>query len=574
MENLSRRDFINLLGFGIGGAGYLALPSYIKFETDLSMTDPLLRTDDLPVEIQDILKLVNPTEFNKDGYLLLHSEVESKPSFVPLAITDWNKEHRYSSDRLLTDQPLGIVLHWYGDRENYDNSLDGYLRGFNSIRPVSDYETNTSAHFLIGSAEAIPSDQFKKSSRIGIIQTQSPDTDGTPFVASHLARMDYEVHEQALQYFVRASYFLNQSEDYPLSILVDFYDGRKIDPNMRTIAIEITGWNFDKLLGEIDHQKLANVVSVVIAVMKKHKIPALNILGHNEISLNKADPGKMFLATIRLLIGVQCLLSDDYLVQQLVLAPFYSQNTIENSYALTQKLNKDKELFLDTKKQALINYLKYIRSYLLLVDTPANVYHWETISKYWVIYDLLVPKERPQAIANDFLFPIKYANFESRGCFLDSTNREGVNYYLNESDSALTDHCSINLIANGKCIYVGNSELYPNNFITIFKHRLSSSAEVVSIYDNLNDIYDLKLGQSYNRGQFIGDIKRIYSHIPVHLHFAIAFGGTWDLHIKDSRTTPLNAGPTWMKARYLDPVQFLETKFIKPQKQEIQCKYL
>jgi len=560
MESLSRRDFINLLGCGIGGAGFLALPSYLKIESDLSLLDPLLRIDDLPTEIKKIIKLVCTTEFNEVGYLLLRTDDEPDPSHVPLAITDWNKEHSHSYDRLLTDQPLGIVLHWYGDRENFDDSLEGYMRGFDSIRPVANYETNTSAHFLIGSAEPKRADQFDSTSRIGILQTQSPDTDGVPFVASHLANMDYLAHEQRLQYFVRTSYYLNQSENYPLSILADFYDGRKIDPNLRTIAIEITGFNFDKLLGEINHQKLANVVSVVIAVMKKYRIPGLNILGHNEISLNKADPGKMFLATIRFLVCVQCLTSNDFLTQQLVFAHFSPQETINYSDTLAQKLKKVGELFRDTKKQAIKNYLKYIRSYLLLVDTPANVYNWELICKYWVIYDLLVPEERPQAIANDFLYPIKQENIESRGYFLDKINREGVNYYVTKSDSTLTDIFSINLIANGECIYVGNSELYPTNYIAIFKHRLSTSAEVISIYDNLNNIFDLKLRQSYNRGQIIGEIKEDFSYIPAHLHFAVAFGGTWDLHIKDSRTTPLNAGPTWMRARYLDPVQFLETQ--------------
>ena len=71
---------------------------------------------------------------------------------------------------------------------------------------------------------------------------------------------------------------------------------------------------------------------------------------------------------------------------------------------------------------------------------------------------------------------------------------------------------------------------------------------------------DLNLKGSYKIGQIIGKIKETLSYVPAHLHFAIAFGSTWDLHIKDCQATPLNAGPTWMRARYLDPVKFLEAQ--------------
>jgi len=559
MENLSRRDFLNLFGYGFGGMWFLTLPSYLKINSESFPLDPLLQIDDLPAEIRDIIKLISTTQLDKKGYLMLHTDEELQPSYVPLVITDWNKKHSNSYDRLMTDQPLGIVLHWYGDRDNFDDSIEGYLRGFNSVRPVADYETITSAHFLIGSAEPKSADHFYASSRIGIIQTQSPDIDGVPFAASHIARMDYDAHEQALQYFVRSSYTLNQTEQYPLSILVDFFDGLRTDPNMRTIAIEITGHNFDNILAEIDQQKLANVVSVVLAVMKKYRIPALNILGHNEISLNKADPGKMFLATIRYLVCVKCLVNNDQLFHELVFEPFYTQAAVQNSDAITHKLFSDSELSLNIRKQAIINCLKYIRSYLLLVDTPANVYRWELICRYWEVYDLLVPEEKPQATAHEFLFPVEQPHFESRGYFLDENNREGINFHRVESDVVPSGPFSINLIANGECIFVGISEFYPDSFIAIFKHRLHTSAEVLSIYDNLSDVIDLKLRGNYNGGQVIGNITQKFSYIPAHLHFAIAFGSTWDLHIKDNRSTPLNAGPTWMRARYLDPINFLET---------------
>ena len=538
----------------------MTLPSFFKSNPTISFAKPFLQAGDLPTDVQKILRLIPKTEFDAKGKLLLYNNDKLPPSNIPFAATDWNINHRYSYDRLITNQPMAIVLHWFGDRENFNDEIEGYLRGFDSIRPVANYTTNTSAHFLIGSAKPVNANQFDNSSPVGIVQTQAPDIDGVPFVASHIARMDYTLHEQALQYFVRTSYTLNQTEQHPLSILVDFYDGRRIDPNLRTIALEITGTNFDNQLSELVLQKLANVISVVIAVMKKYRIPALNILGHNEISLNKADPGKMFLALIRYLVCVQSLVSNDHVAQELVLTPFYSQAARHYSNPIIHKLFNKSEILIEIKKQAISNYLKYVREYLLLVDTPANVFRWEEYCKFWQVYDHLIPEEKPREIANDFNYPVKQVDFESRGYFLDQNNREGINFHRVRSSDTQSDQFPICLVANGECLYASSSVFYPGKFIAIFKHRLPSSAEILSIYDNLNIATDLKLSNCYKKGQVIGKINSVHSYIPAHLHFAIAFGSTWDIHIKNNQSTPLNAGPTWMQARYLDPIKFLETQ--------------
>jgi N-acetyl-anhydromuramyl-L-alanine amidase AmpD len=50
-----------------------------------------------------------------------------------------------------------------------------------------------------------------------------------------------------------------------------------MDPNMRTIAIEITGYDFENPEHYPGEQQIANVVGVVWAVMKRYGIPAMNI---------------------------------------------------------------------------------------------------------------------------------------------------------------------------------------------------------------------------------------------------------------------------------------------------------
>jgi hypothetical protein len=210
-----------------------------------SLEWPNLPFDTLPQSTQEILALVPTTMIGVDGILYLSKSRESSPGRIPLARTQWNRENNSRTHRLTSSVPWGIVLHWYGDKENFDKTITGYLRGFDSLRQIDDYITRTSAHFLIG--DQIPTIELRGSEdQIGIIQTQKPDLDGTPFVASHISGLDYEAHKAKRQYFVRALYQLGYEEPGVRSILQDWFDGgRVIDPNMRTIAIELAGYDFE-----------------------------------------------------------------------------------------------------------------------------------------------------------------------------------------------------------------------------------------------------------------------------------------------------------------------------------------
>jgi hypothetical protein len=122
--------------------------------------------------------------------------------------------------------------------------------------------------------------------------------------------LDYEAHKNRKNYFVRAQYHLGYEEPGVGSILQTWLDGgQNIDPNMRTISIEMTGYDYENRVNFPSKQKIANTLSVVWALMRRYNITANNIFGHNEVQLNKPDPGKKFMAFMRLLIGAKTIKS-------------------------------------------------------------------------------------------------------------------------------------------------------------------------------------------------------------------------------------------------------------------------
>ncbi len=41
------------------------------------------------------------------------------------------------------------------------------------------------------------------------------------------------------------------------------------------------------------------------------------------------------------------------------------------------------------------------------------------------------------------------------------------------------------------------------------------------------------------------------------LHFAVAYGATWETDLSQSTDLPMNAKPEWIKERFLDPLAYL-----------------
>jgi hypothetical protein len=526
--HISRREFLKLLQTS---TVTLALPlnwlEYFSFPPLF----PSINLNRVPEHVRKVLMQVSPAQIDQAGYLALLDTGGSPKGRVALARTRWNLERHFSYDRLVAGKPWGIVLHWYSDKDNFDRSISGYLRGFNELRMVDNYETRTSAHFLVGK-EKPDVDDGEPIQSIGIIQTQAPDKDGIPFLASHLQPINFLIHKEKKQYFVRALYQLAYAEPAIHSILQDFYDGPRIDPNMDTIAVEITGHDFDSPSSCPDDQQIANVVSVVWAVMKRYRISALNIMGHHEIQINKSDPGKKFITLIRYLIGLKALYENDQVMKQLVFGQFYD-------------LSGDTSL-------AVQKYFKFIRDYLVLVSYPYQVFEWETVCRFFNVYDDLFDHAGAPMLDGYLAAPVDGNIRLNGGKFLEPENHEGIDLYCDSS----TMPTKVHLISEGVCIYTGTSKGYHPGKTAIFRHHLPQGAEIITVFSHLSSLGDLSVGEKYAQGYPIGFIED--DNKQRFLHFAAAYGATWETDLKNCPDIPANVGATWIKFRYLNPGDYIK----------------
>ena len=542
-QSFSRRDFLRLAGTSLGA---FMLPMRGFEYSALDFAWPILRLDQLPHQVQEILDRVPQTMITRDGRLYLMDSTRNKNGYVPLAQTLWNRENSFISDRLYTTVPWGIVLHWYGDRENYDKTITGYLRGFNSLREVDGVETRTSSHFLVAGHE--PTIDVEASEDLfGILQTQKSHPSGTPFVSSHISGLDYEAHKNRKNYFVRAQYHLGYEEPGVYSILQNWFDGgRNIDPNMRTISIEMTGYDYENRAHFPSQQQIANTVSVIWALMRRYNINANNIFGHNEIQLNKADPGKKFMAFMRFLIGAKAMLENDPRMNQLVFGNFLYEQ-------------------VDTL-QATQRYFKYVYDYLLMVSRPRFVYEWEGQSGYWFLDDLLDNQPGGTLISSRFISPLT-GEFTSPGrTFTSPDNHEGIDMHreISSFDRNDPNHSQAHLTADGECIYLGDFSGCCGGLMAIFRHRQRNGSQVLSIYGHLDNIEDIKVGSQYPLMYPLGAIKQDLEHSDPFLHFAMAYGGTWDTDLKERPAIPLNVGASWIRDRYQQPFNFMDGGFGGP----------
>jgi hypothetical protein len=478
----------------------------------------------------------------QDGLLYLFGPDNQRLSRAPLFPTQWNRDNSKKYHRLYANVPWGIVLHWYGDREDFDRTVKGYLRGFDSLRAIDDFEVRTSAHFLVGdSAPALDAGLAVNGSddRIGVLQTQAPDTDGVPFLASHLQPIDLVAHLAKQQYFVRAVYQLAYADPAVHSLLQDLFDGPYLDANMRTIAIEIAGYDFENPAHFPSPQKIANVLGLVWALMRRYRIPASGLLGHNEVQLNKADPGKKFIALMRYLLGLKALLDGDGLMLRLVFGQYLPPG--------------------GDPHEAVRRYFRFTRDFLAIVSAPRRVFEWEAQSRYWLAFDALFPGPAPLRLVSGFLPPAAGALASLGRVFLDPNNHEGVDLYRDPhaARSALPLE-SARLSAGGLCLSAGPVRGCTGGNQVIFLHHLPDGAQILSVYSHLAELGDYRVGDLLPAGAHLGWLPAVLVRgRGEFLHFALAYGATWDTQLSRSPEVPLNAGPNWIRDRYLQPLAAL-----------------
>lgn len=579
---LSRRGFLRLANAAFAA---MALPGIRLPELDESGDWPVMRLADLPPAIAAILERVPRASVNAAGYLQLAGQNGRSSGPVPLARTQWNLEHCSARARLRTDVPWGIVLHWYGDQESFDKTVTGYLRGFDSLRPVDTegfdldgylagmygvkkkapgnnspslklrqdeleqiyahqdpynpvlYRTST--HFLVGEAPPLPEGKARQDA-IGILQTQAPYSDGTPLVANHIMALDYDTHRTGKQYFVLALNHLSRNNPQNYSLLQEIYTGPKIYPNQRLIGIEMCGYNFDHPDHLPSEQQIANVVSVVWALMERYGIMATSILGHNELNQGKADPGKKFLALIRHLIGVKALIEKNERMRQLVFGQFLSGGT--------------------PPRQAILNYFSLIWNYLTLINTQKQVYEWEALSKYWFLVDQISGQNTRLRPAKAYCRPMGESLIWSpKNAFLSPENHEGIDMYLKSTqrESISSSSGIVRLMSDGLCVFIGETHHCAQGKTLMFRHRQLDGAEVISIYSHLSQIGNLRVGESCRVGEQIGILQ---DHEGGFLHFALAYGATWATDLNLRPDPPPHAKQNWILRRYLQPLQYLQER--------------
>ena len=530
---IGRRNFLKLTGTSL-----IALPYNLISTLDPLKNKPEISLDDIPKVLKGIFQRIPKMVIRPDGYLWYWENELQKYQQTQIAQTQWNIERNNSFERLFPDKSWGIVLHWFGAAFLGEQSLASYLRGFDGLRQVGSYQTRTSAHFLVGdSATSISQPE------LGVIQTQFPDSDGTPLVASHLYGLDYQAHENRQQYFVRAFYELGYNNKAVRSILTDLYDGPHLDPNYRTIAVEMTGANFYQYGNEPSEQQIANVVALLYALMLRYKIPVLNVLGHHEIELRKSDPGKKFMALIRYLLGIYALYIRDEEFFGLVFGEFISMSK--------------------SPWQGIIQYFEFIRDYQVVVDFPDQVYQWEAIVNYWEFYTKLARNYLPYKgfikPFNQFSSPIKENVLIKKNNFLSPPDHEGVDLYLAENDDVYNPHNKIKIFlpAEGECLTIGYGAGCGFGYSVLFRHIEKNGTEVISIFSNLDEIKTLKVGAIYPAGYLLGTISAGSALGEGYLHFAIAYGATWEMVLKNNLAHPSDVTPEWVKQRYIDPLYYL-----------------
>ena len=533
MKPLSRREFLKLAGINLAAFAFQALPPGME---NWMEGWPLLGLQDLPGAVKEIVKRVPNTEIGQNGYLYLLNKYRFSLGRIPQAPTQWNYERRNKVDELFPNMRWGIVLHWYGDPAYFDRTVKGFLRGFNSIRHIDDFETQTSAHFLVGDRNpslTIEDDE----DMFGIIQTQVPSPKGVPYLASHLN--NYVVRSfSGDQYFVNALYKLGIARKSINPVLQDLYEGPKVDPNFRTIAIEISGYEFDDPDHSPSTQQLANVLSVVWAVMKRYRIRAIDVLGHNEIQLTNSDPGKKFMALIRYMLGVMALLEGNAMMRYLVFGPFLNQE--------------------ESPATAVNRYFKYVRDYLVLVGLPKNVFEWEALSKYWFMVDRLSDLKSSTFIMKEGHLPILGESTNPGSLFLDPDNHEGIDIYLAGSGNRLLKHtASAYLVTDGTCIHIGENRGFHHGRMAIFRHRQPIGSELLTVYGHLKALGDIEVDKYYPAGHHLGSVGGLEDGTHTFLHFSTAYGATWDKHLSQNPNVPLSANATWVHQHYIDPEEWL-----------------
>ena len=219
-------------------------------------------------------------------------------------------------------------------------------------------------------------------------------------------------------------------------------------------------------------------------------------------------------------------------------------------------------------REAARAYFKFVRDYLVssTFGIPEHVFDWEARTKYWEIYDKLFREGPPMPIANRFRMPVEGGEIRNGNAFLRPEYHEGVDLNTGAEGVINADlGTPIVSVANGECIFSQEQSGLGLGKTIMIRHRLPEGAEVVSLYGHL-DSMGINLGDQVKIGEQIGTMGNSGGQGDSHLHFAIAYGATWDTDLNIRPYVPRNVERTWVSRRFVNPLEFIEERSQTPKK--------
>jgi hypothetical protein len=389
-ERITRRDFLKLSGLA---SAAIFIPKGMERLGNNLESWPGLKIEDLPSFYKDVLLNTPKTDFSPSGILRMGVTENGFNSMceVPVCQTKFNKQFLGIAKnspqwRFVTDQPIGLGLHWFGDSPEF--AANWYPGGTAREYIEAGLCGDRSVQFVVGDGVPKPG-QGALDEKLAIVQAELPDENGNWVTSAHMIEVNREWYETGKQYFANASYSLLRDYGFThpdhTSILQRLYQRRYNQrPNIQLVGIETQGLLFDKPENFPSSQKLANILAVCLAVIKRHKIssPAFNLMGHEELDEGKGDPGKNTMLGMKMLIGLSALVSGDPELKDLVFGPF----------TLNGQLSRE---------TAIVNYFNYIKDYFGRTTGPTSfVSYWQNYFQFDSVINLVSNKLTRDLITN------------------------------------------------------------------------------------------------------------------------------------------------------------------------------
>jgi hypothetical protein len=186
------------------------------------------------------------------------------------------------------------------------------------------------------------------------------------------------------------------------------------------------------------------------------------------------------------------------------------------------------------------------------------MYTWEALSQYWAFSELLAGTAPVVPIAKRFVPPV-YASYQEVGSeFLDPPNHEGMDIDVAESLK------SVQLVADGECLYTGQVRDAHHGKLLIFRHRQADGARVLSIYTHLEEMGSFQPGKIYPVQTPLGVFVKSKPPLESFMHFAVAYGATWESELEKVPVVRLTVGPEWIRERFMHPINYLGARMNHP----------